>query len=109
AVWVLAGRDTPYAAALATVLLGAVAGLVSRIPAGLGVLEAVGTAVLSAYIPTSQALATVLAYRALYFFAPLVLAALAFGAVECFGRGAAPKAEEEGASPSGKSPGKVPA
>ncbi|ATG96600.1 YbhN family protein [Paracidovorax citrulli] len=110
AVWVLAGRDTPYAAALATVLLGAVAGLVSRIPAGLGVLEAVGTAVLSAYIPTSQALAAVLAYRALYFFAPLVLAALAFGAVEWFGRGTPPKAEAgaEDESPSGRSSGKAP-
>ncbi|WCM92634.1 lysylphosphatidylglycerol synthase domain-containing protein [Acidovorax sp. NCPPB 2350] len=86
-VWVLTGGQPPYAAALATVLLGAVAGLVSRIPAGLGVLEAVGTAVLSAYMPAPQALAAVLAYRALYFFAPLVLAALAFGAVELMGRG----------------------
>lgn len=116
AVWVLAGRDTPYAAALATVLLGAVAGLVSRIPAGLGVLEAVGTAVLSAYIPTSQALAAVLAYRALYFFAPLVLAALAFGAVEWFGRGAPAKSgdgaeaetEEADAGPSGNAPAAAP-
>ncbi|WP_442866805.1 lysylphosphatidylglycerol synthase transmembrane domain-containing protein [Acidovorax sp. NCPPB 4044] len=88
AVWALTAYQPPYAAALATVLLGAVAGLISRIPAGLGVLEAVGTAVLSAYMPASQALAAVLAYRALYFFAPLVLAALAFGAVEWAGRGA---------------------
>lgn len=86
AVWVLAQQQVPYPAALATVLLGAIAGLISRIPAGLGVLEAVGTAVLSAYMPTPQALATILAYRALYFFAPLVVAALAFGATELFWR-----------------------
>lgn len=82
ALWVLTGRQAPYAAALATLLLGAIAGLISRIPAGLGVLEAVGTAVLSAYLPASQALAAILAYRALYFFAPLGVAALAFGATE---------------------------
>lgn len=86
ALWLLTQQQAPYAAALATILLGAVAGLISRIPAGLGVLEAVGTAVLSAYMPTSQALAAVLAYRALYFFAPLALAAVAFGATELFWR-----------------------
>lgn len=82
AIWLLTRQQAPYVAALATVLLGAVAGLISRIPAGLGVLEAVGTAVLSAYMPAPQALAAILAYRTLYFFAPLALAALAFGVVE---------------------------
>lgn len=82
ALWMLTQRQAPYAAALATVLLGAIAGLISRIPAGLGVLEAVATAVLSAYMPPAQALAAVLAYRMLYFFAPLGLAVLAFGATE---------------------------
>ena len=43
-----AGAGTAGAvAALATVLLGAVAGLVLRVPAGLGVLEAVGVALLA--------------------------------------------------------------
>jgi uncharacterized membrane protein YbhN (UPF0104 family) len=82
AIWLLTRQQAPYIAALATVLLGAVAGLISRIPAGLGVLEAVGTAVLSAYMPAPQALAAILAYRTLYFFAPLAVAALAFGVVE---------------------------
>ncbi|RYF27203.1 MAG: UPF0104 family protein [Comamonadaceae bacterium] len=86
AVWVLTQQQAPYAAALATVLLGAIAGLISRIPAGLGVLEAVGTAVLSAYMPATEALAAILAYRTLYFFAPLAVAALAFGATELFWR-----------------------
>ena len=86
AIWVLTQQQAPYAAALATVLLGAIAGLISRIPAGLGVLEAVGVAVLSAYLPAPQALATILAYRTLYFFAPLVLAAVAFGATELWWR-----------------------
>ncbi|GKT15714.1 lysylphosphatidylglycerol synthase domain-containing protein [Acidovorax sp. SUPP2522] len=97
ALWVLTGQRAPYAAALATVLLGAVAGLISRIPAGLGVLEAVGVAVLSAYLPAPQALASVLAYRTLYFFLPLGLAALAFGGVELLGR-RRPQAEPPGAA-----------
>lgn len=91
AIWMLTQQQAPYAAALATVLLGAIAGLISRIPAGLGVLEAVGVAVLSAYIPAPQALAAILAYRTLYFFAPLVLAAVAFGATELFWRKRAPQ------------------
>lgn len=90
AVWALAQGQAPYPAALATVLLGAVAGLVSRIPAGLGVLEAVGTAVLSGYLPASQALAVVLAFRALYYLAPLAVAALALLATELLWRRQAP-------------------
>ncbi|WP_313071635.1 YbhN family protein [Melaminivora sp.] len=86
AVWALAQGQAPYPAALATVLLGAVAGLVSRIPAGLGVLEAVGTAVLSAHMPVSAALAVVLAFRALYYLAPLAVAALALLATELLWR-----------------------
>ncbi len=92
AIWALAQGQVPYPAALATVLLGAVAGLVSRIPAGLGVLEAVGTAVLSAYLPASHALAVILAFRALYYLAPLAVAALALLATELLWRRSAPAA-----------------
>lgn len=91
AVWALAQGQAPYPAALATVLLGAVAGLISRIPAGLGVLEAVGTAVLSAWLPATQALAVMLAFRALYYLAPLAVAALALLATELLWRRRAPQ------------------
>ena len=91
AVWALAQGQVPYPAALATVLLGAVAGLISRIPAGLGVLEAVGTAVLSAWLPATQALAVMLAFRALYYLAPLAVAALALLATELLWRRRAPQ------------------
>ena len=83
ALWTVLQGQVPYPAALATVLLGAVAGLVLRIPAGLGVLEAMGVALLTT--PTlgqDKVLAALLAYRALYYFGPLVLAALAFGVAE---------------------------
>jgi uncharacterized membrane protein YbhN (UPF0104 family) len=86
AVWLLCGQQAPYAATVAAVLLGAVAGLISRIPAGLGVLETVGVAVLSPYMPQAEALAAILAYRMMYFFVPLGLAMLAFGISEALNK-----------------------
>jgi uncharacterized membrane protein YbhN (UPF0104 family) len=78
ALWAVLQGQASYPAALATVLLGAVAGLVLRIPAGLGVLEAVGIAVLaSAALKQEEVLAALLAYRALYYFTPLVVATAA--------------------------------
>jgi uncharacterized membrane protein YbhN (UPF0104 family) len=83
ALWTVLQGQVAYPAALATVLLGAVAGLVLRIPAGLGVLEAVGVTLLTtAALGQDKVLAALLAYRALYYFGPLVLAALAFGVAE---------------------------
>ena len=83
ALWATLQAQVNYPAALATVLLGAVAGLVLRVPAGLGVLEAVGVALLtSPSLGQDRVLAALLAYRALYYFVPLVLASLALGAAE---------------------------
>ena len=83
ALWTVLQGEVSYPAALATVLLGAVAGLVLRVPAGLGVLEAVGVALLAhGALGQDKVLAALLAYRALYYFLPLVLAAVAFGVAE---------------------------
>ena len=83
ALWTVLQGQVGYAAALATVQLGAVAGLILRVPAGLGVLEAVGVALLTTpALGQDKVLAALLAYRALYYFLPLVLAALAFGVAE---------------------------
>lgn len=82
ALWVILQHKASFAAVLATLLFGAVAGLVSRVPAGLGVLEAVGVTLLASTTGKTEVLAAVLAYRALYYFAPLVLAGVAFAVVE---------------------------
>ncbi|KQO25522.1 lysylphosphatidylglycerol synthetase [Acidovorax sp. Leaf78] len=86
ALWTVLQGQVSYSAALATVQLGAVAGLILRVPAGLGVLEAVGVALLATgaagALGQDQVLAALLAYRALYYFVPLVLAAVAFGVAE---------------------------
>ena len=79
ALWVVLQGQVPYAAAVATVTLGAVAGLVLRVPAGLGVLESVGVALLSSQaLSKTDVLAALLAYRALYYFLPLALAGCAY-------------------------------
>ncbi|PJI99121.1 hypothetical protein CLU85_3962 [Acidovorax sp. 69] len=83
ALWMVLQAQVSYPAALATVLLGAVAGLVLRVPAGLGVLEAVGVALLATEaLGQEEVLAALLAYRALYYFGPLVLAMVALGSAE---------------------------
>ncbi|MBY0412150.1 MAG: lysylphosphatidylglycerol synthase domain-containing protein [Burkholderiaceae bacterium] len=88
ALWAVLQTQVSYPAALATVLLGAVAGLVLRVPAGLGVLESVGVAVLASQtLGQNEVLASLLAYRALYYFMPLVLAAMGFGVAEMRWRG----------------------
>lgn len=82
-LWVVLQTQVPYPAALATVMLGAVAGLVLRVPAGLGVLESVGVALLATdTLPKTAVLAALLAYRALYYFLPLLLGALALAGQE---------------------------
>ncbi len=83
ALWAVLQGQVAYPAALATVMLGAVAGLVLRVPAGLGVLESVGVALLATEaLSKTDVLAALLAYRALYYFLPLVLAALALATQE---------------------------
>ena len=83
ALWAVLQGQVAYPAALATVLLGAVAGLVLRVPAGLGVLESVGVALLAGdTLSKTGVLAALLAYRAVYYFVPLLLASLGLAATE---------------------------
>ena len=59
---------------LGVLLTGALAGAVTHIPAGLGVLEAVFIALLAPPMSRGEVLAALLAYRALYYLAPLLIA-----------------------------------
>lgn len=77
----LQGQASP-GAALATVLVAAVAGLVVRIPAGLGVLEAVGLSLLASAGPRETVLGVLLAFRGVYYLAPLGIALLRLGLAE---------------------------
>ena len=63
-------------------LIAAVAGVLTHIPAGLGVLEAVFLTLLSDAVPSHVLLAALLAYRAIYYLVPFILAAALYGAIE---------------------------
>jgi uncharacterized membrane protein YbhN (UPF0104 family) len=81
-VWVLLGQSVPYATALGVLLLAAVAGVATHVPAGLGVIEAVFVACLGAEVATPTLLAALLSYRAVYYLAPLALAAAGYAIAE---------------------------
>jgi phosphatidylglycerol lysyltransferase len=71
-----------YAHVLAVYVLAFVAGLISHVPGGLGVFDAVVVVGLSARLPADQILAGLLAFRVVYQLVPLVSAGALFGAVE---------------------------
>jgi uncharacterized membrane protein YbhN (UPF0104 family) len=73
-VTLLLGNRIDYPSVLGVMLVAAVAGVISHVPAGLGVLEAVFLALLSHRAPQGELLAALLAYRAIYYLTPLMLA-----------------------------------
>lgn len=89
-VWTLLQQQVDYPSVLGALLLAAVAGVLTHVPAGLGVLEAVFLTVLSGRVTQHELLAALLAYRALYYLAPLALAAAVFFWIERTGRDAEP-------------------
>lgn len=85
-VWLLLHplSDAPpgYGAVLATLLVGCVAGVLAKVPAGLGVLEAVFIAMLGHRLAEHQLLAALLVYRTVYYLLPLAVAAVTYGVLE---------------------------
>jgi glycosyltransferase 2 family protein len=89
-VWVLLQQQVPYTTVLGVLLMAAVAGVITHVPAGLGVIEAVFLACLAGQVPEGQLLAALLAYRAAYYLLPLAWATLGFALGQRTARGAAP-------------------
>jgi uncharacterized membrane protein YbhN (UPF0104 family) len=77
-IWTLLQQKLPYTDVLTVLLVGAIAGVVLHVPAGLGVFEAVFIALLSHRISEGQLLAALLGYRAVYYIGPLAIAALMY-------------------------------
>jgi phosphatidylglycerol lysyltransferase len=71
---------------LGVVLLAQVLGLVSHVPAGLGVFETALVLLLAPYLPGDAVLGTALAYRIVYYLIPLGLAVALFAAYEALAR-----------------------
>jgi glycosyltransferase 2 family protein len=84
--WLLLGGRIDYASVLGTMLLAAVAGVITHVPANLGVLEAVVVATLGGRLPAHELLAAMLAFRATYYLVPLILALPAYGLSEAAAR-----------------------
>lgn len=76
-IWLLLGPQVDYFLVLGVLLVSSIAGVIVHIPAGIGVLEAVFIAMLSGEeISRGTIIAALLAYRALYYFLPLLLATI---------------------------------
>lgn len=78
AVYVLLPASAVPAEVLGVLLVASIAGLVSHVPGGVGVIEAVFLALLGHKLPRHQLLAGLIAFRAAYYFWPLALAACGF-------------------------------
>lgn len=90
AVFLLLEQKIDFPTVLSVLLIAAIAGVLTHVPAGLGVLEAVFIALLSHRLPQSELLAALLAYRALYYLAPLVVATLVYLLIEARAKAASP-------------------
>lgn len=75
-----------YAMALGTLLGSVLANLVIRVPANLGVLETVFLGLLAPHAPAAQIMAALLAYRALFYLGPLLLALAVYAWLEASAR-----------------------
>lgn len=71
-----------YFSFLGTFLLAQMAGLISQVPGGLGIVETVILLLLSQTVPAASVVGALLLYRGIYYLLPLVLAAILLGAHE---------------------------
>lgn len=78
----LLDRQVPFAHVLGAVLASALALAIVDVPAGLGVTETVFMTLLGSQVASADLLAALMAYRAIYFVAPLALACVVFGLLE---------------------------
>jgi uncharacterized membrane protein YbhN (UPF0104 family) len=85
-IWVLLGERIVYVDVLTVLLIGAIAGVVAHVPAGLGVFEFVFIALLSHLIPEGRLLGALLGYRAIYYILPLIAATLMYLVMEARAR-----------------------
>lgn len=76
------GEVPSYPVFLGIFLLAQIAGLISQVPGGLGILETIVLLLLSPAVPAVSIAGALLLYRGIYYFLPLGLAALLLGVHE---------------------------
>jgi phosphatidylglycerol lysyltransferase len=82
----LPAGSVKFSSFMVVFLLGQVSGLVSQVPGGLGVFDTIVVLGLAPFIPASTAVASLLAYRMIYYLLPLAIAVAAFGIYELLDR-----------------------
>jgi glycosyltransferase 2 family protein len=85
-MYVLLMQKVAYSDVLTVLLIAAVAGVITHVPAGLGIFEFVFIALLSHQIPEGRLLAALLVYRTIYYIVPLMLAAVLYLVMEAHAR-----------------------
>ncbi|MBK5353915.1 UPF0104 family protein [Pseudomonas sp. TH41] len=81
-IFTLLPSKLDYPLVLGVLLISAIAGVITHIPAGLGVLEAVFVALLQHEASRGSLVAGLLAYRAIYFILPLLITVVMYLVVE---------------------------
>ncbi len=77
-VYIMLQEKVDYPTVLGVLLISSIAGVVTHIPAGLGVLETVFVTLLQDQVSKGSMLAALIGYRVLYFLIPLLLASLVY-------------------------------
>lgn len=98
--WVVLQDHADYPTVLGGLLLAAVAGAVSHVPGGLGVMEAVFIAVLGGELPRAELLGALLLYRVVHNVVPLSWALAGYAALEA----SAPVEKKAGCDPASSIP-----
>lgn len=81
-VYILLPDKAGYPTILAILLVSSIAGVITHIPAGLGVLESVFITLLQGQYSQGTLLAALIGYRAVYFLLPLLLAVVTYLVLE---------------------------
>lgn len=81
-IYLLLPEEAFYPSILGILMVSSIAGVVTHIPAGLGVLEAVFLALLQHQIPAGTLIAALIGYRAIYFLFPLAIALIMYLVLE---------------------------
>lgn len=95
-IWVLLAHRVAYHDVLSVLLIGAIAGVIAHVPAGLGVLEFVFVSLLGHLVGEPRLIAALLVYRAIYYILPLAIASVLYLLMELHAKRSGQAARPQG-------------
>ncbi|MCQ4310529.1 lysylphosphatidylglycerol synthase domain-containing protein [Pseudomonas stutzeri] len=81
-VYYMLSEKAPYPEVLGILMISSIAGVITHIPAGLGVIEAVFVAMLASDLSKGAVVAGLIGYRVVYFLVPLMFATIVYVVLE---------------------------